>query len=125
MTPRTPEPIDPGMFRRRRPGAERGDVAVVDPPKHTHDWQPSGRILRSRVSRSPCSDWDDHLWDDVVVIQTCGCGAIREATIGIQNRRRRGDDYRRAAGNEPLGTPLPPSGTYANPKWRLTNAGSS
>lgn len=83
---------------------------------HEHHWQNGPTTLRAGVSASPCSDWDDHLWDDVILTQTCGCGDTRRLLIGFKNQRRRGDDYRRAAGNRPLGTPLPTSGTYRKPK---------
>lgn len=83
---------------------------------HTHSWENGPVLTQSRVSPSPCSTWDDHLWDDIIQVQTCACGDTRRLLVGFKNRRRRGDDLRRSAGNEPLGTPLRMSGTYAKPR---------
>lgn len=84
--------------------------------EHEHKWHPAGQTKRSRVSASPCSTWDDHLWDDIILLQSCECGEIRRTLIGFTNRRRRGDDGRRARGMDPLGTPLRPEGMYPEPK---------
>lgn len=74
--------------------------------QHIHDWKPNGTVEVDRVARSPCSTLDDHLWTDVLSVQVCGCGAVRRVKVGDKNLRRRGDDYRRARGQRPLGTPL-------------------
>jgi hypothetical protein len=71
---------------------------------------------RSRVSHSPSSTLDDHLWTDIVQVQTCECGETRRLLLGFKDRRRRGDDGRRAKGLEPLGRPLQRAGTYRTPK---------
>lgn len=84
--------------------------------EHEHKWQNGPELTRSRVSVSPYSTWDDHLWEDIIQVQTCECGETRRLLIGFKNQRRRGDDLRRAAGNEPLGSPLPKSGVYRRPK---------
>lgn len=84
--------------------------------EHQHHWTNGPVLERSRVSASPCSTWDDHLWTDIIQVQTCGCGETRRLLLGFKNRRRRGDDLRRAAGEKPLGTPLQHSGTYRKPK---------
>lgn len=73
---------------------------------HVHDWQPNGTVKVDRVACSPCSTWDDHLWTDILSVQVCSCGAVRRVKVGERNLRRRGDDYRRAAGKPPLGRPL-------------------
>lgn len=86
-----------------------------------HDWQPAGRLTEERVSCSPCSTWDDHIWEDVILIAHCQCGAVKYTTIGFQNRRRRGDDFRRRDGLEPLGVPLRRSGR-SRPKVRIVRA---
>jgi hypothetical protein len=78
---------------------------------HKHVWQPNGIAERDRESCSPCSTWDDHLWTDVLSVQVCACGAVKRVVVGFKNRRRRGDDYRRAAGKLPLGTPLQREGS--------------
>lgn len=83
---------------------------------HTHSWQNGPVLTRSRESWSPCSHADDHLWDDIIQVQTCECGETRKLLLGFKNRRRRGDDSRRAVGRESLGIPLQRSGTYARPK---------
>lgn len=84
--------------------------------EHTHAWSNGPVMERSRVSRSPCSTWDDHLWTDVIQIQTCACGETRRLLLGFKDRRRRGDDHRRAAGRQPLGRPLKRSETYQAPR---------
>lgn len=83
---------------------------------HEHSWQPQTTMGRANESASPCSRWDDHLWEDVIAVQACGCGAMRYVNIGFKNMRRRGDDLRRREGRAPLGTPLRRSGTYRTPK---------
>lgn len=95
-----------------------------DRARHGHKWQPAGSTTNGRMSPSPCSTWDDHLWDEIVQIQSCECGAMRYLTIGFKNRRRRGDDLRARDGNGPLGTPLQRSGTYAKPRVRVVEAKS-
>lgn len=84
--------------------------------QHKHRWTNGAVLTQERVSASPCSTWDDHIWEDIIQVQNCECGATRRLLLGFQNQRRRGDDLRRAAGNEPLGTPLQKSGTYAKAK---------
>lgn len=84
--------------------------------EHRHAWQNSALTERSRVDHSPCSTWDDHLWTDIIQVQTCECGETRRLWLGFKNRRRRGDDIRRADGMEPLGTPLQRSGTFKKPR---------
>ena len=74
--------------------------------EHKHDWQPNGTVEVDRVSRSPCSTLDDHLWTDIMSVQVCACGAVRRVKVGQRRLRRRGDDYRRAKGLAPLGRPL-------------------
>lgn len=83
---------------------------------HEHQWQPQGTTTHFRESCSPCSRADDHLWEEIIAIQACGCGAMRYLAIGFKNQRRRGDDWRRAKGLEPLGRPLRRSGTYKQPE---------
>lgn len=83
---------------------------------HEHKWMNATTMRQARVSASPCSRMDDHLWDDVIQVQTCECGETRKLLLGYENRRRRGDDMRRAAGREPLGIPLTPSGVFRKPK---------
>jgi hypothetical protein len=73
---------------------------------HRHEWQPNGTVRANRVAASPCSRLDDHLWTDVLSVQVCACGAVRRVKVGEENLRRRGDDYRRARGQQPLGRPL-------------------
>lgn len=82
---------------------------------HDHKWQNGPVLTRSQVSASPCSTWDDHLWDDIIQVQTCECGATRRLLLGFKNQRRRGDDLRRADGRAPLGIPLDRSGMYRRP----------
>lgn len=84
--------------------------------EHAHRWQNGAVLTQSQESASPCSTWDDHLWTDVIQMQTCECGATRRLLVGFKNMRRRGDDLRRRAGKAPLGTPLRRSGTYRDPK---------
>ncbi len=74
--------------------------------EHDHVWQPNGTVEQDRVSRSPCSRLDDHLWTDILSVQVCTCGAVRKVKVGEKNLRRRGDDLRRAKGLAPLGRPL-------------------
>ncbi len=92
---------------RQSPSAEQA---------HEHEWSNGPVMERVRVSASPCSTMDDHLWTDVIQVQTCSCGSTRRLLLGYKDRRRRGDDMRRAAGRHPLGTPLTPSDTYRVPK---------
>lgn len=73
---------------------------------HKHAWQPNGTVEVNRVGASPCSTMDDHLWTDILSVQVCACGAVTHVKVGEKNLRRRGDDYRRAEGKRPLGTPL-------------------
>ena len=84
--------------------------------EHEHAWHNGPVMERSRVDRSPCSTLDDHLWTDIVQVQTCECGETRRLLLGFKDRRRRGDDVRRANGQQPLGTPLQRAGTYSKPK---------
>lgn len=84
--------------------------------EHKHQWTNGPVLGRSRVSSSPCSTSDDHLWTDVIQSQTCGCGETRKLLMGFKNRRRRGDDARRANGLRPLGTPLEREGIYSKSK---------
>ena len=83
---------------------------------HEHAWQNGPTTERERCDPSPCSTLDDHLWTDIILVQTCECGETRRLWLGFKNRRRRGDDYRRADGLPPLGTPLRRSGTFAKPR---------
>lgn len=89
---------------------------IGEPTEHAHEWSAGTETTRSQVSCSPCSAEDDHLWDDVLLVQTCPCGSVRQVLVGFRNRRRRGDDGRRARGLRPLGEPLRASGTYRQPK---------
>lgn len=90
--------------------------------EHEHNWLEATTLTEDQVSCSPCSRADDHLWEDIILLQTCGCGATRRLLIGFKNRRRRGDDDRIARGMRPLGTPLQKSGTYRHPKVLSTTA---
>lgn len=83
---------------------------------HQHAWQNGAVLERSQESLSPCSTLDDHLWTDIIQVQTCECGETRRLLLGFKDQRRRGDDYRRREGLEPLGQPLRRSGTYRTPK---------
>lgn len=83
---------------------------------HEHEWRDGAVTRQEEVSCSPCSRMDDHIWEWVIQHQTCTCGATRRLVLGYENRRRRGDDYRRANGLQPLGTPLQRSETYAKPR---------
>jgi hypothetical protein len=94
---------------------ERGAQAPAA-EQHEHRWQNGPTTRQSRCEPSPMSEFDDHLYDEVVLTQTCECGATRRLAIGFENRRRRGDDHRRAIGKAPLGQPLQASGTYRNPR---------
>jgi hypothetical protein len=83
---------------------------------HSHQWQNSAVIRQQHCLPSPHSTADDHIWDWVVQMQTCSCGATKRLVLGYENRRRRGDDARIARGLRPLGTPLSRSKTFAKPK---------
>lgn len=85
-------------------------------PAHEHEWTNGPTMRQSEVSYSPCSTADDHLWDWIVQVQTCGCGKTRRLVLGYENRRRRGDDARRARGLRPLGTPLQASAVFETPR---------
>lgn len=84
--------------------------------EHDHVWRDGPTTESSNVSASPKSRADDHLRVDILLTQTCACGATRKLWLGYRNRRRRGDDARRARGLEPLGTPLQESDTFDHPR---------
>ena len=86
------------------------------PDEHEHEWTNGPTLRQSEESASPCSRSDDHLWDWIVQVQTCGCGATRRLVLGYENRRRRGDDARRARGLQPLGRPLTRSAVFDPPR---------
>jgi hypothetical protein len=84
--------------------------------QHEHSWQNGAVTRKEATSRSPYSTDDDHIWEWIVQHQTCACGATRQLVLGYENRRRRGDDYRRRRGLDPLGAPLQRSETYDPPR---------
>ena len=90
--------------------------ALAEQERHEHSWQNGPTLDEEHVSPSPCSRMDDHIRTDVILLQTCSCGATRRLWLGYKDRRRRGDDMRRAAGRAPLGTPLLRSETFSTPK---------
>lgn len=83
---------------------------------HEHRWQNGPLMEQDHVQSSPCSRADDHLWTLIIQVQTCECGETRRLALGYKNRRRRGDDARKARGLPPLGIPLQRSETFAKPK---------
>jgi len=83
---------------------------------HAHEWRDGPTTERERVDSSPYSRNDDHLRVDILLTQTCACGATRRLWLGYKNQRRRGDDERRARGLQPLGRPLQSSFTFSRPK---------
>ena len=68
--------------------------------EHKHIWQPNGTVEVHRVSRSPCSTWDDVLWTEVLSLAICECGAVKRTRVGVKNERWRGDDLRRRPRDE-------------------------
>jgi hypothetical protein len=84
--------------------------------RHEHKWRDGPTTYQHYESCSPCSTWDDILAELIVMTQTCECGETRRLCLGYRNQRRRGDDLRRRAGREPLGTPLPRSETFRRPR---------
>lgn len=62
---------------------------------HVHEWQANGLVREQRERCSPCSTWDDVLYDAVLAVQSCACGKVRKVHTANENVRRRGDDLRR------------------------------
>jgi len=64
--------------------------------EHVHEWQAHGLVREGKERCSPCSTWDDVLYDAVYAVQSCGCGEVKRTHVANENVRRRGDDRRRA-----------------------------
>lgn len=70
----------------------RGD----DVAEHVHEWQAHGLVREGQEQRSPCSTWDDVLYDAVYAVQSCACGKVKRTLAANENVRRRGDDLRKS-----------------------------
>lgn len=96
--------------------AEAKAAAEKEKEEHEHVWVDERRGEEEAFSRSPYSEWDDHIWTWLIVIQRCECGARRKCAEGYKNKRRRGDDLRAESGLGPLGTPLQRSEMFIKPR---------
>lgn len=65
--------------------------------EHVHEWQAHGLVRVRKEQRSPCSTWDDVLYDAAYAVQSCACGKVKRTHVANENVRRRGDDLRKAA----------------------------
>lgn len=63
---------------------------------HDHEWQAHGLVREAREARSPCSRWDDVLYDAVYAVQSCACGKVQKTHVSNERQRRRGDDLRKS-----------------------------
>jgi hypothetical protein len=57
-------------------------------PVEPHLWRDVDTIRTEVEERSPVSHLDCYCYTRVVLVQSCGCGALRRVELGRENERR-------------------------------------